>query len=625
MKMSETSFSINDLLRRKLQTTLVIVSLMLCVASTLFLLLFAQEIGFGISMITEGKLTAGFSVIFSPFMTLLTILIFLAGTVMISFTAFIMTSQRIRDIGLMKAVGCPTDLLFGYFFTELIIVTVVGCLLGTVLGVVMNMASTSLLNGLGFQLSQQPTNLWMPVAIFSVFFALSLVLGAAPILSATKTETAKIFSPAYYLGLSKEPGFKVVSKSGVTLKIATRTLVRHKSATIRIVLCLSTVFFLVTVAVAGGLIAEGTTRSWVESAVGRNTVLIAHQDMVNQYKLLLSEFYEGGNDTQFNYTDDRYLIPADLLNQLRLLNENMSIDERLVLEAPVREIQGIILGSSTAETQYVGDSRQGNSLVVGVDPDSVLNNWSLNGIFLEKNQSAEAVIGDSLAQKLFSLPLYQKIRISDEDFSVVGVCLDPLNNGNVTYVPLSTLQSITGISRPNALMIRLDPSANRVDALNGISAAVKEANATDFQVFELDAVLNKNLGFLDFIWSTIMSLPLLSLITASLSLLGYVMLTINEQRQEFGVLRALGAKPGTVLSIVSAQSLIVLLASYAVGIAFGTITTLLILVQNPLITPYTVIQIAGWLLLALIITFASSIYPAIRFAKKPVLETMIQS
>jgi len=622
--MSETSFSLNDLLRRKLQTSLVIVSLTLCVASTLFLLLFAQGIGLGISLITEGKLTAGFSALFSPFMTLLTILIFVAGTVMISFTAFIMTSERTKDIGLMKAAGCPNDVLFGYFFTELIIVTFLGCLFGAILGVVMDMASTSLLNGLGFQLSQQSIDLRMPFAVFILFFAVSLVLGATPILSATRAEPARVFSPAYYFGLIKEPGFRVVSKSSVTLKLAVRTMVRHKSATIRVVVCLSTVFLLVTVAVAGGLIAGDTTRSWVEGAVGRNTVLIAQQDMVNQYRLLLSDFYQGGSNTRFNYTDDRYLIPADVISQLRSIDVGMRIDARLVLEAPVREVQGIILGSSTAATEYVGDSRQGESLVVGVDPGSVLSKWSLNGIFLEENQDLEAVVGDSLAQKLFSKPLNQKIRISGEDFNVTGVCLDPINNGNVTYVPLGTLQNITGISRPNVLMITLD-SSNGVDALNRIDAAVKAANATGFQVFELNSVLDKSLGFLGFIWTTIMFLPLLSLVTASLSLLGYVMLTINEQRQEFGVLRALGAKPRTVLAMVSAQSLIVLLGSYAVGIAFGTIPTLLILVQNPLITTYTVIEIAGWLLLALIVTFTSSIYPAVRFAKKPLLETMTQS
>jgi putative ABC transport system permease protein len=255
----------------------------------------------------------------------------------------------------------------------------------------------------------------------------------------------------------------------------------------------------------------------------------------------------------------------------------------------------------------------------------VLSKWSLNGIFLQEDQDLEAVIGDSLAQKLFSMPLNQKIGISGEDFNVIGVCFDPINNGNVTYVPLKTLQNITGISRPNVLMITLDPSSNGANALNRINAAVKAANATDFQVFELNAVLDKSLGFLGFIWTTMMFLPLLSLVTASLSLLGYVMLTINEQRQEFGVLRALGAKPRTVLAMVSAQSLIILLGSYAVGIALGTITTLLILVQNPLVTPYTIVEIGGWLLLALIVTFGSSIYPALVFARKPVLETMTQS
>jgi ABC-type antimicrobial peptide transport system permease subunit len=623
--MSETSFPINDMLRRKLQTSLAIVSLTLCVASTLFLVLFAQKIGLGISLITEGKLTLGFSSIFSPFMTLVTVLVFFAGTVIISFTSFIMMSQRIKDIGLMKASGCPNDVLFGYFFAELIVLTFMGCLFGTIVGVVMDLVSTGFLNSLGFQLLQQSIDLWMPLAVFLAFFVLSLVLGAAPVLSAIRAVPARASSPAYYFGLAKEPGFRIVSESSLTVRLAVRTLVRHKSATLRIVLCLSVVFFLVTVAVAGGLIAEGTTRNWVESAVRRNTVLIAHQDVVDQYKALLSDFYEGANNTQFNYTDDRYLVPTDLLNQLHLINENMSIDARLVLEAPVKEIQGIILGSSTEETHYVGDSRQGESLIVGVDPDNVLNNWSLIGIFLEEDQSVEAVIGDSLSQSLFSVPLNQRIGILGESFRVVGVCLDPLNNGNVTYVPLKTLQNITGISGPNIIMITLDSFSNRTDALNKIDAAIEAANATDFQVFELNGLLDKNLSFLADIWSTIMFLPLLSLITASLSLLGYVMLTINEQQQEFGILRALGAKPRTVLAMISAESLIVLLASYAVGIALGTITTLLILMQNPLITPYTVIEIASWLLLALVATFASSIYPALRFANKPLLETMTQS
>jgi ABC-type antimicrobial peptide transport system permease subunit len=154
-----------------------------------------------------------------------------------------------------------------------------------------------------------------------------------------------------------------------------------------------------------------------------------------------------------------------------------------------------------------------------------------------------------------------------------------------------------------------------------ISATIADVR-NDFQVFDLEGPMNKSLDYLNSLWSTIMFLPLFSLMASSLSLLGYVVLTINEQRQEFGILRALGARPKTVVSMIFTQSLIVVLASYSIGIAFGTILTLLILVQEPLVTAFTVIDIAGWLLVALMTTVGVSIYPAIMFARKPLLETI---
>jgi len=620
--MSETSFSINDMLRRKLQTSLAILSLALCVASTLFLLLFAQKMGFGISSSVDGKLTVGFAQMFSPFITLLVILIIAAGIVMISFTAFVMMSQRTRDIGLMKAAGCPNDLLFGYFFTELLVVAFIGCLAGTVIGVLTDMASSSLLNNLGLQFPHQTTTFWIPFAVFIAFFVISLVIGAAPILSALKVEPARALSPANYLGVSKESGFKIMSRSKIILEMAVRGLVRRKSATIRIVTCLSIVFLLITVGVAGGLIAEATTGSWVENAIGKNVLLVAHPEMINQYKLLLSEFYEGQKSAQFNYTSENYLIPSNLSDQLQSINGVIGVDPRLVLEEPVQEVQGMILGNSTGETTFVGDHRQGESLIVGVDPASVLNSWSTNGRFLSNNQAAEAVVGDSVGQKLFSEPLLEKIKIFGESLDVVGVCFDPINNGNVTYIPLSMLQAISGISGTNVIMVKIASSTNETEVLNELNVTVAKAG---LEIYQLDESADKSVEFLNFLWSTIMFLPLFILIAASLSLLGYVMLSINEQRQEFGVLRALGARPKNVIALVSSQSLIVLLGSYSVGVAFGIITTLLILVQQPIVKTYTVIEIAAWLVLAFVATFAASVYPAMRFARKPLLETITQS
>jgi len=97
--MSETSFPINDLLRRKLQTGLTIASLTLCVTLTVYLLLFAENVGIEISQVAEGRLTAGFSMVFSQFLFFIGMLIVVTGAVVVSFMVFVMMSSEPRTSG----------------------------------------------------------------------------------------------------------------------------------------------------------------------------------------------------------------------------------------------------------------------------------------------------------------------------------------------------------------------------------------------------------------------------------------------------------------------------------------------------------------------------------------------
>ena len=133
--MSETFFPINDLLRRRLQSGLTIISLTTCVASTLFLLLFSGQVGFGISNIAKDTLTAGMSKVFGNFLFFIDALIFVVGAIIVSFIVFLMMAQRTKDFGLMKATGCPNGLVFGYFLTELLGTTFISCLLGCCFGI----------------------------------------------------------------------------------------------------------------------------------------------------------------------------------------------------------------------------------------------------------------------------------------------------------------------------------------------------------------------------------------------------------------------------------------------------------------------------------------------------------
>jgi ABC-type antimicrobial peptide transport system permease subunit len=470
-----------------------------------------------------------------------------------------------------------------------------------------------------FQTFQKAPNLWYAPVVFIVFFVFGLIFGLRPLEKAASLSPPAALSPMQYFGLSEGNKFKALSKSQLTLKIASRSLFRRQSATVRIVIFLSTVFILLTVSIAGSIIANDTTTARIENAVGKNILLIAHKDMGNQYISLLSKFSGATADTDFNYLDSRFALSDAVLQQLNAISGIASFEKRLVCKKQIQELSNFTYTDSA--TISIGDNRTVNSLIVGVEPEKVLSEWFIEGHLLKTDSSLEAVVGDSLAAIMFEIPLLQSFRLENTTLSNVGVCLDPINNGVVAYVPLETLESLTNISDPNIVLVKLDSSVDRSNVITQIQERLAAVNS-DLRIFELNEPLEKNVSFLGSLWSIVTFLPLFSLVAATLCLIGYLMLAIDEQRKEFAVLRAMGAKPKTVVTILAVQSLIVLLASFGVGISFGIIITLMILISQPVVTSFTILAISAWLFAALAGMFLLSLYPAVRFAKKPILDIM---
>ncbi len=208
--------------------------------------------------------------------------------------------------------------------------------------------------------------------------------------------------------------------------------------------------------------------------------------------------------------------------------------------------------------------------------------------------------------------------MSKYNFHIVGICVDPLNNGQIAYVPLQKLENATGLAESNLLLVSLDGSVNRQNAIASIRAAVKTLDS-DLEVFDLTISMTQNQAYLASTWQTIMLLPVFSLVSATLCLVGYIMLSLEDQRKEFGVLRAVGAKPKIIVSVSAIESLIVIASSFGLGLSFGVIITVMILMQNPIITASTIGIISIWIVAVLVAMFMLSLVPTFKLARTKIL------
>jgi len=591
------------------------------VATTIFLITFGENIGLEIALVTEGKLTTGFSYVFSLFIIIIVFLSFVAGVLITAFLISVTMSERIRDVGIMKATGCLTDLVFNYFVIELLIMILTSCIIGTIVGIFASSAFINLLNTLGFSISQKPLNALMTFFIFSAFAIASFFSGSRTIGKAITVKPGEALSPHFLLGLSFQSKGLFPSKLGFTFNMASRNLMRRKIATRRAIICLSVVLTLTTLALAGGFIAKQTTQSYAERAIGRDIIVVGHSSVDRQYVNFLSRFFETKTMESIDYLDPELFISPSLVSKMRTIPGVVKVDPRLVLETTVHEIQGIIIDPE--EPGYyitIGEQRSSEALVVGVEPENVLNEWLTIGRIFNETDKNSAILGDSLALRILANPIKQGIRVLEQEFDIVGVCLDPLNNGDVVYVTLETLSEAVESLKFNLLFIKIDP-AHRLQVLDEIE---REISGTELAILELNESLEKHLGFLNYVWSLVIFLPLSSLVTATLCLLGYRVLSIAGQKRDFGIMRALGAKPPTIVKLMVTESFLILLISGAIGIFTGFFVSFVFLIPEPVITNNALLSIVGWLLLALGLICLSSLYPAMKTIKEPIPKAMSQ-
>jgi putative ABC transport system permease protein len=198
------------------------------------------------------------------------------------------------------------------------------------------------------------------------------------------------------------------------------------------------------------------------------------------------------------------------------------------------------------------------------------------------------------------------------------------------YIPLDRAQSFFGTDQCDMIIVKLKSSDNAT--ITNVSKAITDHFSNQVSVVSSTAVLS----LLSSVFSTIQlflgGIAAISLLVAGIGIMNIMIVSLIERTREIGILKALGMKSRTVLTIFLGESIIIGLIGAVVGIVLGWIlanVTARVLgaggliggerggfTITPLLTPEVLV---GALAFGIGVSVIFALYPAWRASKlKPV-------
>jgi putative ABC transport system permease protein len=196
------------------------------------------------------------------------------------------------------------------------------------------------------------------------------------------------------------------------------------------------------------------------------------------------------------------------------------------------------------------------------------------------------------------------------------------------YIPLSKAESFFGTDQCDMIIVQLKSSDNAT--ITNVSKAITDYFGGQVSVISSTAVLS----LLSTVFSTVQlflgGIAAISLLVAGIGIMNIMIVSLIERTREIGILKALGMKSRTVLTIFLGESVIIGLIGAVIGIVLGWIlanVTARVLGSGvfgggggftitPLLTPEVLL---GALAFGVGVSVIFALYPAWRASKlKPV-------
>ncbi len=261
----------------------------------------------------------------------------------------------------------------------------------------------------------------------------------------------------------------------------------------------------------------------------------------------------------------------------------------------------------------------------------------VNDIDIDENRKVTA-IGTQVVQMLFkdSDPIGEWINVNGIMYKVVGIFRDEGGPGEERkiYIPISTAQqAYGGGNRVNQIMLTIGDTG--LEESEEIAQSIREllAERHNFAPNDQRAVFVRNnlvqmqnfAAIVDTVKIFLSVMAIMTIIAGVIGVSNIMLITVKERTREFGVRKALGATPGSIVSMILQESVVLTALSGYIGLVLGVFV---IELANTYLPPHDyfrtpTVDVSLGLIATVIVIVAGALaglWPAIRAARiKPVL------
>ncbi len=309
-------------------------------------------------------------------------------------------------------------------------------------------------------------------------------------------------------------------------------------------------------------------------------------------------------------------------------------DAQALLHLPnVEYINPSVTGN--AEVRFEGKTRRTTVFGAGHDFTRVMASKIQMGSSLPDDDPTQpralVVLGSKVRQELFAAenPLGSYLRIGGQRYRIVGV-MEPKGQmlgfdlDDTVFIPAA--RALELFNRPGLMEIQLSykPNADLDGVEHSITALLKQRHGReDFTLIPQEKALEVLGSVLDVITFAVGALGGISLLVGGVGILTIMTMAVTERTAEIGLLRALGAREGQVLTLFLGEAMLLSALGGLAGLALGIgIAQALhwLFPAMPVHTPWLFALVAE--LSAVSIGLAAGVMPARRAARLDPVEAL---